>query len=217
MSMAMGAIIKKYKRTLTNFQEDFLVPLIKKAAFRYMQFDPERYPSVDMKFIPTATLGIMAREYEQQQLIGLLQTLGPDTPVLPVILKGIIANSSLSNRAEMEMALEQMSQPNPEAQQMAQMAQQLQMEQAQAQTQSLQARAQRDQAEAAKTVVETQLMPEELKAKVISSLSTNIEGDNADKEFEKRAKIAELMLKEKDINNKGKIVELQMQKNANNT
>jgi formaldehyde-activating enzyme involved in methanogenesis len=217
MSMAMGAIIKKYKRTLTNFQEDFLVPLIKKAAFRYMQFDPERYPSVDMKFIPTATLGIMAREYEQQQLIGLLQTLGPDTPVLPVILKGIIANSSLSNRAEMEMALEQMSQPNPEAQQMAQMAQQLQMEQAQAQTQSLQARAQRDQAEAQKTVIEAQLLPEELKAKVISSLSTNIEGDNQDKEFEKRAKIAELMLKEKDINNKGKIVELQMQKNANNT
>jgi formaldehyde-activating enzyme involved in methanogenesis len=214
MSMAMGAIIKKYKRTLTNFQEDFLVPLIKKAAFRYMQFDPERYPSVDMKFIPTATLGIMAREYEQQQLIGLLQTLGPDTPVLPVILKGIIANSSLSNRAEMEMALEQMSQPNPEAQQMAQMAQQLQMEQAQAQTQSLQARAQRDQAEAQKTVIEAQLLPEELKAKVISSLSTNIEGDNQDKEFEKRAKIAELMLKEQEINNKGKIVELQMRKNT---
>jgi hypothetical protein len=215
MSMAMGAIIKKYKRTLTNFQEDFLVPLIKKAAFRYMQFDPERYPSVDMKFIPTATLGIMAREYEQQQLIGLLQTLGPATPVLPVILKGIIANSSLSNRAEMEMALEQMSQPNPEAQQMQQMAQQMQMEQAQAQTASLQARAQRDQAEAQKTVVETQLLPEELKAKVISSLSTNIQGENADKEFEQRAKIAELMLKEKDINNKGKIVELQMQKNNN--
>jgi hypothetical protein len=215
MSMAMGAIIKKYKRTLTNFQEDFLVPLIKKAAFRYMQFDPERYPSVDMKFIPTATLGIMAREYEQQQLIGLLQTLGPDTPVLPIILKGIISNSSLSNRAEMEMALEQMSQPNPEQQQMQQMAQQMQMEQAQAQTASLQARAQRDQAEAQKTVVETQLLPEELKAKVISSLSTNIDGDNQDKEFEKRAKIAELMLKEKDINNKGKIVELQMQKNNN--
>jgi hypothetical protein len=199
---------------LTNFQEDFLVPLIKKAAFRYMQFDPERYPSVDMKFIPTATLGIMAREYEQQQLIGLLQTLGPDTPVLPIILKGIISNSSLSNRAEMEMALEQMSQPNPEAQQQAQMAAQMQMEQAQATTASLQARAQRDQAEAQKTVVETQLLPEELKAKVISSLSTNIQGENGDKEFEQRAKIAELMLKERDINNKGKIVELQMKKNA---
>jgi hypothetical protein len=212
MSMAVSGIIKKYKRTLTNFQEDFMVPLIKKVAFRYMQFDPERYPSVDMKFLPTATLGIMAREYEQQQLIGLLQTLGPDTPVLPIILKGIIANSSLSNRAEMEQALEQMSQPNPEAQQQQQMAQQMQMEQAQAQTQSLQARAMRDQAEAQKTVVETQLLPEELKAKVISSLSTNIDGQNQDNEFEKRARIADLMLKEKDIDNKGKIVELQMQK-----
>jgi hypothetical protein len=214
MSMAVSGIIKKYKRTLTNFQEDFMVPLIKKVAFRYMQFDPERYPSVDMKFIPTATLGIMAREYEQQQLIGLLQTLGPDTPVLPIILKGIIANSSLSNRAEMEQALTQMSQPNPEQQQQAQMAAQMQMEQAQATTQSLQARAMRDQAEAQKTVVETQLLPEELKAKVISSLSTNIDGQNQDNEFEKRARIADLMLKEKDIDNKGKIVELQMQKTA---
>jgi hypothetical protein len=216
MSMAMAGIIKKYKRTLTNFQEDFLIPLIKKAAFRYMQFDPERYPSVDMKFIPTGNLGMMAREYEQQQLIGLLQTLGPDTPVLPVLLKGIIGNSSLSNRAELMQTLDQMSQPSPEQQQMQQMAQQMQMEQSQATTASLQARAQRDQAEAQKTVVETQLLPEELKAKVISSLSTNIEGENADKEFEKRAKIAELMLKEKDINNKGKIVELQMQKNSQN-
>ena len=215
MSMAMAGIIKKYKRTLTNFQEDFMVPLIKKAAFRYMQFDPERYPSVDMKFIPTATLGIMAREYEQQQLIGLLQTLGPNTPVLPIILKGIIGNSSLSNRAELEQALTQMSQPDPQQAQMAQMTQQLQMEQAQATTQSLQARAQRDSAEAAKTVVETQLMPEELRAKVISSLSTNIDGKNQESEFAKRAKIADLMLKEADIKNKGKIVELQMQKQRN--
>jgi hypothetical protein len=214
MSMAVSGIIKKYKRTLTNFQEDFMVPLIKKAAFRYMQFDPERYPSVDLKFMPTATLGIMAREYEQQQLIGLLQTLGPNTPVLPIILKGIIANSSLSNRAEMEAALTQMSQPDPAQAQMQQMAVQMDMEQKQATTQSLQARAQRDQAEAQKTVVETQLLPEELKAKVISSLSTNIEGDNAQMQFEQRAKIADLMLKEREIENKGKIVELQMRKNT---
>jgi hypothetical protein len=210
MSMAVSGIIKKYKRTLTNFQEDFMVPLIKKAAFRYMQFDPERYPSVDMKFIPTATLGIMAREYEQQQLIGLLQTLGPDTPVLPIILKGIITNSSLSNRAEMEQALTQMSQPDPQAQQIQQMAAQTQMEQAQAQTQALQARAARDSAEAQKTQVEAQLLPEEIQAKIISSLSTNIKTEDSDREFQQRAKIAELMIKEADISNRKKIVELQM-------
>jgi len=209
MSMAMAGIIKKYKRTLTNFQEDFMVPLIKKVAFRYMQFDPERYPSVDMKFIPTATLGIMAREYEQQQLIGLLQTLGPNTPVLPVILKGIIANSSLSNRAEMEAALEKMSQPDPQQQQQAQMAAQLQMQQAQATTASLQAKAQRDSAEAQKTMVETQLLPEELKAKMVGSLTNNLDSQNESKDFQNRVKIAELMLKEKEINQNLKVVELQ--------
>jgi hypothetical protein len=216
MSMAVSGIIKKYKRTLTNFQEDFMVPLIKKVAFRYMQFDPERYPSVDMKFIPTATLGIMAREYEQQQLIGLLQTLGPDTPVLPIILKGIIANSSLSNRAEMEAALEQMSQPNPEQQQQQQMAAQMQMEQTQAQTASLQAKAQRDQAEAQKTLIEAELAPKEVEAKVISAVSRNLpsQDDEANREFDRRVKIADLMLKEADIKNKSKIVELQMSEKA---
>jgi hypothetical protein len=181
-----------------------------------MQFDPERYPSVDMKFIPTATLGIMAREYEQQQLIGLLQTLGPDTPVLPIILKGIIANSSLSNRAEMEAALEQMSQPNPEQQQMQQIAQQMQMEQTQATTQSLQARAQRDQAEAQKTLIEAELAPKEVEAKVISAVSRNLpsQDDEANREFDRRVKIADLMLKEADIKNKSKIVELQMSEKA---
>ena len=212
MSMAVSGIIKKYKRTLTNFQEDFMVPLIKKVAFRYMQFDPERYPSVDLKFIPTATLGIMAREYEQQQLIGLLQTLGPDTPVLPIILKGIIANSSLSNRAEMEQALTEMSQPNPEQQQMQQAQAQLAMQTQQAQIKQLDASAAKDMADAQKTMVEAQLAPKEVEAKVISAVSRNLpqQGNEANVEFDRRVKIAELMLKEADLNNNTKIVELQM-------
>jgi hypothetical protein len=216
MSMAVSGIIKKYKRTLTNFQEDFMVPLIKKVAFRYMQFDPERYPSVDMKFIPTATLGIMAREYEQQQLIGLLQTLGPNTPVLPIILKGIIANSSLSNRAEMEAALEQMSQPNPEAQQLQQAQAQLALQTQQAQIKSLDASAAKDMADAQKTMVEAQLAPQEVEAKVISAVSRNLpsQDDEANREFDRRVKIADLMLKEADIKNKSKIVELQMSEKA---
>jgi len=212
MSMAMAGIIKKYKRTLTNFQEDFMVPLIKKAAFRYMQFDPERYPSVDMKFIPTATLGIMAREYEQQQLIGLLQTLGPNTPVLPIILKGIITNSSLSNRAELEQALTQMSQPNPEQQQMQQVQAQLAMQTQQAQIKQLDASAAKDMADAQKTMVEAQLAPKEVEAKVLSAVSRNLPDDDnaANVEFDRRVKIAELMLKEADLKNNTKIVEMQM-------
>ena len=210
MSMAVATIIKKYKRTLVNFQEDFLIPFIQKAAFRYMQFDPERYPSVDMKFIPTATLGIIAREYEQQQFIGLLQTLGPNTPVLPLILKGILNNSSLSNRFELISALDQMSQPDPQAQEMQQVQQQLALQAAQAQIAVNTTQAEQNRAEAAKLMTEAQLMPQEVQAKVIASTTKNLPTGNESNEFDKRVRIAELMLKEADIKNKSKIVELQM-------
>lgn len=197
MSMAMAGIIKKYKRTLSNFQEDFLIPFINKAAWRYMQFDPERYPSADVKFIPTATLGILAREFEQQQFIALLQTLGPDTPVLPLILKGILGNSSLSNRMELIAALDQMSQPNPQAQQAQQMQQQMQMQAAQAQMAVQQAQAQKYQAEAQQTMVETQLMPEKMRIDVVQAAATNLDNGG---DFEKRLKLADMMLKEKQVN-----------------
>ena len=214
MSMAVATIIKKYKRTLVNFQEDFLIPFIKKAAYRYMQFDPERYPTRDLNFIPTGTLGILAREYEQQQFIGLLQTLGPDTPVLPIILKGIVSNSSLSNRLELMSALDQMSQPNPEQQQMQLMQQQLAMQAAQAQIAVNQTQAEQNRAEATKTLIEARLKPVETEAKISQALTANLpnQADLASREFDKRAKVAELMLKEADIKNKTKIVELQMSK-----
>ena len=210
MSMAMAGIIKKYKRTLTNFQEDFLIPFINKAAWRYMQFDPERYPSVDVKFIPTATLGILAREFEQQQFIALLQTLGPDTPVLPLILKGILQNSSLTNRQELIATLEQMSQPSPEAQQMQQQQQAMAMAAAEANIQETQAKAQKAQAEAQKAMVEAQIAPEEARARVIAALSNNLNENNESADFERRVRLAEIMLKEKDIDSNERIAMAQM-------
>jgi len=210
ISMAVASIIKKYKRTLTNFQEDFLIPFVKKAAYRYMQYDPERYPSTEIGFRPTATLGIIAREYEQQQFIALLQTLGPDTPILPVIMKGIVSNSSLSNKGEMMAALDKMSQPNPEQQQMQQQQQMLQMNLAQAQVMDTQASAQKKQAEAQVAMVEAQIAPDVAKAKVISALSNNLDDNNEAKDFERRVKLADLMIKEKDIASNERIAMAQM-------
>jgi hypothetical protein len=214
ISMATASIIKKYKRTLVNFQEDFMIPFITKAAYRYMQFDPERYPTVDMKFIPTAALGIIAREHEQQQFIALLQTLGPNTPVLPIILKGIMANSSLSNRFELIEMLDKMAVADPQAQQAAQMQQQLAMQLAQAQIAVQTTQAEQNKAEAQKLLTEAQLMPIELQAKSMAATTKNLPSEDAlaSKEFDKRVKIAELMLKEADIQNKAKIVEKQMTK-----
>ena len=197
MSMAMAGIIKKYKRTLVNFQEDFMIPFINKAAYRYMQFDPERYPSVDMVFVPTATLGVLAREFEQQQLIGLLQTLGPNTPVLPLLLKGILGNSSLSNRAELMAGLEKMSQPDPNAAQAQQAQQEAAQQLAAAQVADISASAQKKQAETQKISVETQMIPQEQQVRMVEAASTNLnQGDS----FEQRLKLAEMMLKEKTVN-----------------
>ena len=205
MDMATATMIKKYKRTLVNFQEDFLIPFINKAAWRYMQFDPERYPSVDVKFLPTATLGIIAREYEQKQLAFMIQTLGAQSPLTPILMQGILKNSSLSTREEMIEQMAKMSQPDPQQQQMAQQQAMLQMQLVQAQVQEKQANAQ-------KTTVEAQLAPEETKAKVLSAISRNLpnEDDQANAEFDRRVRIADLMLKEKDIDSNAEITKMQM-------
>ena len=189
-----------------------MIPFITKATYRYMQFDPERYPVVDLKFIPTAALGIIAREHEQQQFIALLQTLGPNTPVLPVILKGIMSNSSLTNRYELIQMLDQMATPNPQAQQAAQMQQQMALQLAQAQIAVQTTQAEQNKAEAQKTMIEAQLLPQKTQAEMTSALTKNLptEPDANQIEFDKRVKVAELMLKEADIKNKAKIVETQM-------
>jgi hypothetical protein len=223
MSLAMGSLIKKNKQALINFQDDFLIPLIKKVAYRYMQFDPERYPSQDFDFLPASTLGIVAREYEQQQFIGLLQTLGPDSPVLPLVLQGIIKGSSLSNKEELSAALAQMSQPDPAQQEAAQAQQQMQMALLQAQVAKLeaeameaQARAQEAQAKAQKAMMETQIMPEEMRMKMVTAASTNLREETTD-DFERRLKVANIALKDREITSKENIVERQMQVKQQNT
>jgi len=124
MSMMMGASIKRQKRTLSNFQDNFLIPFIEKAMYRQMQFNPERYPLVDVKFVPSSTLGIMAREYEQQQFVQLLQTTPPESPAWFLIMQGVYENSSLSNRDDMiqalKMAMQQSQNKQPDPAQMAQ-------------------------------------------------------------------------------------------------
>jgi hypothetical protein len=87
---------------------------------------------------------------------------------------------------------------------------QLQMATAQAQVAKLQSEATRNNASAQKDVIEAQLMPQETQAKIVSGLSQNIRGQNTDGEFERRAKIAELALKEEDIKSNERIASLQM-------
>lgn len=124
MSMMMGASIKRQKRTLLNIQDNFLIPGIYKTAVRYMQFDPIRYPVKDLTFLPSTTMGIMAREYEQQQFIQLLSMAPQESPLFMLLMKSIYENSSLSHREEAIQVLTQMMQPkepDPMQQQMMQL------------------------------------------------------------------------------------------------
>ena len=213
LAMAVSGIIKKNKRSLVNFQEDFLIPFVQKAAWRYMQFAPDRYPVKDFEFIPTGTLGMVAREFEQAQMMAMMSTLGPNSPIVPLLLQGIVEYSSLPNRESLLQQLQQLTQPNPEQQQAQQQATQLQLADAQATVQEKQARAQKAAAEAQKASIEAQLMPEEVRAKIVNAATQNLPNndDSAEREFQRRIKIAELMLKEEDIKSNENIAKMQME------
>jgi hypothetical protein len=203
ISMSLGAVIKRHKRTLINFQQSFLIPFVKKAAHRYMQFDPENYPVADYKFNASSTLGIIAREYEVTQLVQLLQTMGQDSPLYMTLVQSVIDNMNLSNREELIAALNQAMQPNPEAQQMQMMAQQTQMQFQQSQTNALNAQAQESSARATKLAAEAQAVPVELEIDRINAVTRNLkEGDAEDKEFERRMKLAETLIKEREVESK---------------
>ena len=218
LSVTLATILKKNKRTLVNFQDNFLIPFIEKAAYRFMQFDPEHFPVADYKFVANSSLGMLAKEVEQVQFINLLKTLGPTSPIVPLLLQGIIKNSSLPNKAELEATLLQSTQQ--QQQQQAQSSQ-LAMAQAQAQIALLNSEAQENTAQAQNYMVEAQMRPQEIQAKLMTALATNLpsEADEQEMEFKRRARVAELMLKEtaldlkrQDMIDNKDIVRMQMAK-----
>jgi len=148
MSMQQSSAIKRQKRTLMNFQNTFLIPMVNKCLWRKIQFDVDRYPIVDYKFVPYSTMGIMAKELEAQQMVSLLQAIPKDSPAFNIILVSVFQNSSMHNRDQIVQALMQGMQGNPQEDQMKQMAMELQLQQAQADVQKTVAEAQEEQTKA---------------------------------------------------------------------
>ena len=200
ISMSLGAIIKRHKRTLINFQESFLIPFVSKAAWRYMQYEPELYPVSDYNFNATSTLGIVAREYEVSQLVQLLQTMGKDTPYYPIMLKSIVDNMNVSNREELIGLIDKAAQPTPEAQKAQEETRQAELAFQASQTAALSSQAAESNARAQKLSVEAQAIPAEMEIERIKAITTNLkEGESDDREFERRLKVADRMLKEKQM------------------
>ena len=199
LSMGLSAIIKRQKRTLVNFQESFLIPFVKMAACRYMQFDPENYPVEDFVFTVSSSLGILQREYEITQLVQLLQPMAQDDPIRPMIVKSVLENMSLSNREEFKRLIDDSMRPDPQQQQLAQATAQTQLEFTQSQTQALIGQATESQARAKKIQAETVAIPIKEETDRIEAIAdmTRADGEISRDEFNKKLKIAETSIKER--------------------
>lgn len=119
-AITVSGLRKLSKRTMYNI-EDFLTNLVRRILWRKMQFEPERFP-VDVEFQVKGTMGMVARELEQQFMVNLLQFTEQGTPPYLLLLKAIFEQSSSPVKSEMTKTVDAMLQPpSEEEQQMTQM------------------------------------------------------------------------------------------------
>ncbi len=196
ISLAMAGIIKKHRRTLMSFQDSFLMPFIRKAAWRYMQYDPDRYPVKDYQFIPVSTLGLVAKEFEQQHLMAIMSTLGPNSPLVPLSMIKYVENSGFQDREAFITELKNQMKPNEELQKREQEKIKLENEVTLLQKKKIEAEINLNQAKTAEIKEDTRLAELEVRTKMISSLTFNSEEAS---EFDQRLQLADRALKEMDI------------------
>jgi len=93
----------------------------------------------------------------------------------------------------------------------------LQMQFQQSQTAALAAQAQESNARATKLAAEAAVVPQELEIDKINAITRNLkEGDQDDREFERRMRVAETMLKEREVKAREKGTQ-QVEKRDNET
>ena len=153
IGMIQSSALKRMRRTMWNMERQFLNPLIKKTMWRYMQFSKDRYPK-DYEFTIRGTMGMVAREFEQAQLSGMLSNVPPDSPQYQLILKAILELSGSPKRDEILAQLEELNKPDPEKQQMQKEMEQLQLESQKEALKEQQLENQKTQAEIAKIAAE---------------------------------------------------------------
>jgi hypothetical protein len=169
-----SGFIKRARRTMQAIERNWLRPMIRKFMLRYMQFEPDVF-QMDPNFCVKGTLGIMAREFEQQQMIQMLSIVPEGSPMAMMLMKAIFDNSSSPHKKDMVKAVDQfLAPPSEEAQQQQQMMQQLEMrqkvaivEEVEAKAKKAKAEADRAAAQATKTVKEADLLDEQFNSEML--------------------------------------------------
>jgi hypothetical protein len=162
----------------------------------------------DYKFVVSSTLGTMGREYEVSQLVQLMQTMGPESPLYNPLVMSVVEHMDTENREELLATLEKASQPTPEQQEAQQKAQQLQERTQMAQISVFEAQAAESYARAEKYKVEAELEPRKVENDRIDAVA-DVRDGVTEQEFSRRLKIAETKLKERDLNIKEKAIDVQ--------
>lgn len=104
-SMLMGAFVKRSKRSVQNVDRNLVKPFIQKVMWRYMQFEPRRYPK-DYDFHVKAGMGIVAREVEAMQMTQMMGMIPEQFGSVTLMLaKGVIEHTALPNKAEISEAI----------------------------------------------------------------------------------------------------------------
>jgi len=119
-AITVSGLRKLSKRTMYNIEE-FLTTMVRRILWRKMQFEPDRYPA-DFKFQVKGTMGMVARELEQQFMVNLLQFTEQGSPPYLLILKAIFEQSSSPVKSELVKTIDAMMRPDPSQQQMAEAA-----------------------------------------------------------------------------------------------
>ncbi|HEX5074254.1 MAG TPA: hypothetical protein VFW03_13650 [Gemmatimonadaceae bacterium] len=223
-SMMLSGIVKRHKRTLMGFIDRFYVPALRKILWRNMQYNPERYTPRNWDFVASSTMGIIQREYENQTLVQLLNTMEPQSPEYKMILMGVVSNTGLNERRDLIAMLKKSidlaqqaatnqqtaaADPNTMAlqTQLQQATIQLQIAETQAKVFELQSRANLQNVKARNAQLEPQFRQMEIATKGIYQ----VQADQQDREFKRRMDFVNARLKAADIVSNERIVNRQSQ------
>tara|TARA_R110002153_G_scaffold129225_3_gene277879 strand:- start:925 stop:1437 length:513 start_codon:yes stop_codon:yes gene_type:complete len=126
--------------------------------------------------------------------------MGSDSPMYLPLIGSIVENMNISNRAELLLQIEQMQKPDEKAQQSAAQSAKVAMDFQIAQTGMVSAQGKESSARAVKYMEEAKAIPKELEIEKIKATTSNLDvGVSDDKEFERRLKIVDMQLREKQI------------------
>lgn len=156
-ALSASMFIKRSRRTMQNIERRFIRPLVDKMYSRYVQFNPQAF-APDATFRPKGTLGIMAREFEQQQLTQMLALVPNESKPFFVMMKAIFDQSSSPHKAELTKAVDEWINPEvtPEQQAAAKRQEEMQMRQQEAIVAELEAKARKADAEAKRAEAQAQ-------------------------------------------------------------